>query len=232
MAPISYARHRFPPDVIHHAVWLYLRFTLSYRDVDELLAERGRDVSGETIRRWILKAPMRFDQDQSCLLIAKSAMKKPKLGADPVEWERILEQIRMATAEIFSSTAAQLRHLLRTQLISVQPSLMDVAKTLTLNPRTICRCLVADGVTFEAILDDVRYGMACEMLDGHYAHPEAMDWCEDNGVTYLFGLTGSRSLSAKVEATADAVRPRRALEDADAALDRARSALVNSMIPA
>src|SRR6266436_5395362 len=55
MQPISYARHRFPPDVIRHAVWLYLRFTLSYRDVEDLLAERGLEVSNETIRRWLLK---------------------------------------------------------------------------------------------------------------------------------------------------------------------------------
>ena len=41
MAEISYRRHRFPPVIIQHAVWLYLRFTLSYRDVEELLAERG-----------------------------------------------------------------------------------------------------------------------------------------------------------------------------------------------
>jgi transposase-like protein len=41
MQTISYARHRFPPDVIQYAVWLYLRFTLSYRDVEDLLAERG-----------------------------------------------------------------------------------------------------------------------------------------------------------------------------------------------
>jgi transposase-like protein len=38
MRPISFKRHRFPPDVIRHAVWLYLRFTLSIRDVEELLA--------------------------------------------------------------------------------------------------------------------------------------------------------------------------------------------------
>jgi hypothetical protein len=47
MAQISYRRHRFPPVVIKHAVWLYLRFTLSYRDVEELLAERGLDISYE-----------------------------------------------------------------------------------------------------------------------------------------------------------------------------------------
>jgi hypothetical protein len=52
---ISYVRHRFPPDVIRHAVWLYLRFTLSYRDVDDLLAERGIEVSNESIRRWVLR---------------------------------------------------------------------------------------------------------------------------------------------------------------------------------
>ena len=45
MQIISYARHRFPPELIGHTVWLYLRFTLSYRDVEELLAERGLDIS-------------------------------------------------------------------------------------------------------------------------------------------------------------------------------------------
>jgi putative transposase len=54
MAEISY-RRRFPPVVIQHAVWLYLRFTLSYRDVEELLAERGLDLSYETVRSWVLK---------------------------------------------------------------------------------------------------------------------------------------------------------------------------------
>ena len=48
MAEISYRRHRFPSAIIQHAVWLYLRFTLSYRDVEELLAERELDISYET----------------------------------------------------------------------------------------------------------------------------------------------------------------------------------------
>ena len=42
MAYLSYRRHRFPPPIIQHPIWLYLRFTLSYRDVEDLLAERGR----------------------------------------------------------------------------------------------------------------------------------------------------------------------------------------------
>ena len=55
MIPLSYNRHRFPPPVIQHSIWLYLRFTLSYRDVEDLLAERGLDISYETVRRWVLK---------------------------------------------------------------------------------------------------------------------------------------------------------------------------------
>ena len=55
MAEISYRRRRFPPVVIQHAVWLYLRFTLSYRDVEDLVAKRGLDISYETIRNWVSK---------------------------------------------------------------------------------------------------------------------------------------------------------------------------------
>jgi transposase-like protein len=55
MSPFSFARHQFPPAIIQHAIWLYLRFTLSYRDVEELLAQRGIDMSYETVRRWVLK---------------------------------------------------------------------------------------------------------------------------------------------------------------------------------
>ncbi len=55
MHKISYTGHRFPPGVIQRAVWLYLRFALSHRDVGDLLAERGLDVSYETVRRWVLK---------------------------------------------------------------------------------------------------------------------------------------------------------------------------------
>jgi len=58
--PISYKRHRFPAEVIRHAVWLYFRFTLSFRDVEELLAQRGIEVSYETIRCWTLKFGRQF----------------------------------------------------------------------------------------------------------------------------------------------------------------------------
>ncbi len=55
MIPLSFKLHRFPAEIIQHAVWLYAQFTLSFRDVEDLLAERGIDVSNETVRRWFLK---------------------------------------------------------------------------------------------------------------------------------------------------------------------------------
>ena len=51
----TYKRHRFPPDIISYVVWLYHRFNLSHRDIEDLLAERGITVSYETIRLWCIK---------------------------------------------------------------------------------------------------------------------------------------------------------------------------------
>ena len=64
MTQISYSRHRFPGSIIQHAVWLYFRFPLSFRDVEDMLAERGIDVSYETVRRWSLK----FGLGYACML--------------------------------------------------------------------------------------------------------------------------------------------------------------------
>ena len=55
MKPISFKRHRFPANMIRHAVWLYFRFILSFRDVGELMAARVVGVSYETIRGWTIK---------------------------------------------------------------------------------------------------------------------------------------------------------------------------------
>ncbi len=60
----SYQRHRFPSEIISHAVWLYHRFCLSFREVEELLAERGITVTYETVRQWCQK----FGPDYACKL--------------------------------------------------------------------------------------------------------------------------------------------------------------------
>jgi putative transposase len=53
MKKVSYAGYRFPPEIIQHSIWLYLRFTRSFRDVEHLLSERGIAASYETVRRWV-----------------------------------------------------------------------------------------------------------------------------------------------------------------------------------
>ncbi len=55
MREISYRYGHFPPAIVQNAIWLYCRFTLSFRDVEDLLAERGIEVSYETIRRWVAR---------------------------------------------------------------------------------------------------------------------------------------------------------------------------------
>ena len=55
MKTVSFARHRLPPDIIRQAVWLYFRFTLSFRDIEDLTAQRGIDLSYVTIRMWTRK---------------------------------------------------------------------------------------------------------------------------------------------------------------------------------
>ena len=50
----NYQGYRFPPEIISHCVWLYFRFSLSYRDIEELMAERGSVLTYETVRQWCL----------------------------------------------------------------------------------------------------------------------------------------------------------------------------------
>jgi len=66
MKAISYRNRHFPPSIIQRAVWLYTRFNLSLRDVEELLAERGAQVSYETIRRWVMKFGPEVARRLSC----------------------------------------------------------------------------------------------------------------------------------------------------------------------
>ena len=61
-----YHRHRFPTEIISHSVWLYFRFALSFRDVEEMLAMRGVALSYETVREWCLKFGQTYANDLRC----------------------------------------------------------------------------------------------------------------------------------------------------------------------
>jgi transposase-like protein len=72
----TYKGHRFPPEIISHAVWLYHRFTLSFRDVEDLLAERGITVSYGAIRLCLPKTP--FEWTSACLVNALATQGMPR----------------------------------------------------------------------------------------------------------------------------------------------------------
>src|SRR5215470_4494489 len=61
-----YHRHRFPAEIISHCVWLYYRFPLSFRDVEEMLAMRGVNISYETVREWCLKFGQTYANGLRC----------------------------------------------------------------------------------------------------------------------------------------------------------------------
>ncbi len=62
-AALSYKRHRYPSEIISHAIWLYYRFSMSFRDVEELMTARGVVLSYETVRRWTLKFGQQYAND-------------------------------------------------------------------------------------------------------------------------------------------------------------------------
>jgi transposase-like protein len=84
--PARYKNHRFPGEIISHGVWLYYRFPLSYRDVQELLFERGIDVTHEAIRQWCLK----FGQDYANQLKRRRAQPGDKWHLDEVFLRHLL----------------------------------------------------------------------------------------------------------------------------------------------
>jgi hypothetical protein len=102
MGKISYGGYRFPPEIIYQAVWLYLRLTLSFRYVEDLLAERGNAVSYETIRRWVNHfGPMiaadlrkRRPKPDTTWNLDEAYLKIAWRKRDPCGWERHLYGIR------------------------------------------------------------------------------------------------------------------------------------------
>ena len=80
LPPASFKRHRFPIEIISHAVWLYFRFSLSYRDVEDLMAARGIVLTYETIRQWCRK----FGQQYANQLRRRRAQTGDKWHLDEV----------------------------------------------------------------------------------------------------------------------------------------------------
>ncbi len=153
-AALTYKRHRFPPEIIAHAVWLYFRFALRYRDVEGLLAERGVIVTDETVRQWSLK----FGQAYANGL----RRRRPRPG-DTWHLDEVFIQINGAQHSLWRAVD-QNGHVLA---ILVQPRrdkraatkfLHKLRKGLTYVPRVVLSDKLASyGAALRAVLPSVEH---------------------------------------------------------------------------
>ena len=90
---VRYPCYRYPAAIISHAVWLYYRFTLSFRDVEDLLAQRGITVSYETVRHWCETFGLAYD----CARTARPA-KRQRLLPEAARWALAVLLLRGLTA--------------------------------------------------------------------------------------------------------------------------------------
>lgn len=156
MAAISYKRHRFPPDVIRHAVWLYFRFTLSLRDAEDLLSERGIEISYETVRCWTIK----FGPQIAMNLKRRRAFSSPRWHLDEMVCN--IGGKRMYLWRAVDDEGVVLDLVVQTR--------RDTAAALKL----LRRLLRSNPVQPEAIVTDglASYGAALKELDfGHIHRP-------------------------------------------------------------
>lgn len=101
----TYRRHRFPPDIISYAVWLYYRFNLSHRDIEDLLAERGIIVTRESIRLWCIKSADVFLQAKRVVIAHAAVQNLFNLGRHPVKAKHYRD-LRVSAFEEWSRAVA------------------------------------------------------------------------------------------------------------------------------
>jgi AraC-like DNA-binding protein len=116
------------------------------------------------IYRRLLRAPVRFNQSQYCLIVSGGDIDHPRPDTDPVRRERVIAQITEKLGGPVNRIAARVRHAVRPQLLRGDPSMAGLARSLGCGPRTLRRQLAAEGAVFETIRDEVRFNAARELL--------------------------------------------------------------------
>lgn len=112
----------------------------------------------------ILRLPLAFDQEQTCLMIAGGDMELALPKADAAAYQRLREWAQHMANDKLGDIAARVRHILRPQLLFGEGSRDAVARKLGLSGRTLTRHLAAAGTSFEVIKDEVRFAVARELL--------------------------------------------------------------------
>ena len=149
-----YSRHRFHPDIIRRAIWMYFRFNLSFRDVEELMIERGIDVSYETIRRWVDK----FGSTYAMRIKSHSKTPSPVWHLD----------------EVYTKIAGQMVYLWGD--VDDEGTVLDVVVQRRRNTKAAMRLLRKlirkQGIKPTRIITDrlASYGAALKLLDLKHLH--------------------------------------------------------------
>lgn len=113
----------------------------------------------------LLKAPLRFDQHQTCIILNARAMGIRLPGSDPAMRREALGEVHAAIGNVLGQTSARVRQALRPLLHAGKDSMPEAAEKLGLHPRTLRRRLAAEGLTFRGLRDDLRFSIACELLE-------------------------------------------------------------------
>lgn len=112
----------------------------------------------------ILRAPVRFNQIQSCLIVPGADIDLPRRMANPDRRQDLIAQITQMLGLPAGQMGARVRHLVRSRLLRGDPSMAGMARSLGLGARTLRRRLAAEGTVFETIRDEVRFNAARELL--------------------------------------------------------------------
>jgi AraC-like DNA-binding protein len=113
----------------------------------------------------ILKVPMRFNQGQTYLLIAGSAIDTPLPGADEKGYAAARREMEVLFPPLSASLESRVKRLIRPRLLTGDVSFEGLASAVGVRPRTFRRRLADEGVTFEKILEEVRFSVAQELLE-------------------------------------------------------------------
>ena len=122
-----------------------------------------RDIS--PFRRFF-GVPLRFDSEESGVVLPSRALSLPVMSVDPVLRNRLQDKIWAHPALSRPDICAQVVRTLRPRIISGQVSIEEVAASLSLHPRSLLRKLKAQGTTFRDLLNETRFEVACQLLGG------------------------------------------------------------------
>lgn len=151
-------------DIVLATTWNIMRALCGRRWLPiEIQFTRSRPADVRPYRSF-LRAPLRFDREQSAVVFDSAWLDVPLQSADPQRLSSLKIQARAIETQATGDLPAQVRRILRRQLLSGRASMHHVAAELTMHRRTLDRKLKPHAISFQALVDEVRYEVACQLL--------------------------------------------------------------------